>query len=238
MRQIRQTYYVLSIAILLLLLYANSSCTKKEEPKQEVPLSTQQLLESTKELKTAQNVPTENNKADSKETQHKSKETESKESQVSNSSPHKTEGASSHSSSDDIHQKAENVHKSESGETRHTAEIVVPDSVKGKWESVKLTITDKQTKKSQAVNVKLGSEYKVHGSKLTIKVGDFLPDFKMDALTITSMSNETKNPAVIVTVKEEDKEIFKGWLYSKYPEIHPFEHDRYGVILMEGIKTN
>jgi len=36
-------------------------------------------------------------------------------------------------------------------------------------------------------------------------------------------------------VFEEGRKIFSGWLFSKYPDIHPFAHDKYGVRLVEGI---
>jgi len=117
------------------------------------------------------------------------------------------------------------------GETR----IVVPDSVKGKWEAVKIAILDKTTNKKEVVTIKLGSEYTIPGSNIKIKVGDFLPDFRMDGLSITSASNELKNPAVHVTVHEGGKEIFKSWLYSKFPSIHPFQHERYSLTLVEAI---
>ncbi|MBF0320020.1 MAG: DUF2155 domain-containing protein [Nitrospirae bacterium] len=122
------------------------------------------------------------------------------------------------------------------GGEKHQIEIVVPDNVKGKWESVKLSIVDKKTNKTQAVNVKLGSEYKIPDSSITIKAGAFLPDFRMDSLTITSVSAELNNPAVNVTITESGKELFKGWLYSKYPDVHPFEHDRYAITLAEAIR--
>ncbi len=120
------------------------------------------------------------------------------------------------------------------GETK----IVVPETVKGKWDAVKLEIVDKTTSKKETVTVKLNSEYKIPNSNLKIKVGEFLPDFRMDGLTITSASNEPKNPAVRVIVYEGDKEIFKGWLYSKFPTIHPFQHDKYALTLVEGIKAS
>jgi hypothetical protein len=67
-------------------------------------------------------------------------------------------------------------------------------------------------------------------------VNEFLPDFIMDGLTITSKSEETNNPAVSVVVTEGGNEIFTGWLYSKFPAIHPFQHDQYGITLKEPIK--
>ncbi len=118
------------------------------------------------------------------------------------------------------------------GETK----VIVPEAVKGKWDAVKLIVEDKIAKKSSEITVKLNSEYNIPNSNLKIKVGEFLPDFKMDGLTITSSSNEPNNPAVRVIVYENGKEIFKGWLYSKFPTIHPFQHDKYGLTLKEGIK--
>lgn len=115
-------------------------------------------------------------------------------------------------------------------------EILVPEDVKNTWESVKLLITDKKTNKQETAEVKIGDKYKVRGSGIVIHVGQLLPDFRMDALTMTSMSNEPNNPAVNVTIVEGGKEIFTGWLYSRFPDVHPFEHPQYAVILVEGVR--
>ncbi len=120
--------------------------------------------------------------------------------------------------------------------TKTETKVVVPESVKGKWSAVKILLEDKTSKKTQELTVNLNSEYKIPNTNLRLVVGDFLPDFRMDAGTITSASNELNNPAVAVKVFEGDKEIFKGWLYMKFPTIHPFEHPKYGLTLKEGIK--
>ena len=78
--------------------------------------------------------------------------------------------------------------------------IAVPDSVKGKWSAVKLVVEDKAAKKKQEYTVNLNSELKIPNSNLKVAVGDFLPEFRMDAQTITSASNEPNNPAVRVKV--------------------------------------
>ncbi|MEW6108316.1 MAG: DUF2155 domain-containing protein [Nitrospirota bacterium] len=114
--------------------------------------------------------------------------------------------------------------------------IVVPDLVKGRWQSVIITVEDKTSKKKKEYAVNLNSELKLPDSGIKISVGDFLPDFKMEGLTITSVSNEPNNPAVRVKVFENDKEIFKGWLYSKFPTIHPFDHPKYSILLKNGVK--
>jgi len=119
--------------------------------------------------------------------------------------------------------------------------VVVPDSVKGKWSAVKLIVEDKTTKESKEYTVNLNNDFKVPNSNLKIHVGDFLPDFKMEGLTLTSASNEPKNPAVAVRVLEADKQIFPspgkkwGWLFSKMPSVHPLMHPKYNILLKEGV---
>jgi hypothetical protein len=115
-------------------------------------------------------------------------------------------------------------------------QVVVPDSVKNKWGAVKLTIENKKDNSADDVDVAVGGEYVIPGSNLVIKVGDFLPDFKMDGAIITSTSEEMNNPAVHVTILDGQEEVFKGWLYSKFPAIHPFMHEQFGVTLKDAVE--
>jgi hypothetical protein len=66
-------------------------------------------------------------------------------------------------------------------------------------------------------------------------VGDFLPALQVGGAEVTSSSNDPVNPAVFVTVLDGGKEIFKGWLFSKFPEMQPFEHPKYRITLVEGV---
>jgi len=119
---------------------------------------------------------------------------------------------------------------------RGQTSVALPDAVKGKWKSVILVVVDKGSKKQTEYTINVNSDFKVPGSNLKLAVGEFIPDFKMNGLTITSSSNEPNNPAVGVKVFEDDKEVFKGWLYSKFPAVHPFEHPKYALLLKSGVK--
>ena len=92
----------------------------------------------------------------------------------------------------------------------------------------------KKTKKVFTVN--LNSDFKVPDSDLTLKIGAFFPHFTMTADTITSASNNLENPALQIEIRQAGKEAFKGWLFGKFPAVHPFQNDKYGVILLEGVK--
>jgi hypothetical protein len=114
--------------------------------------------------------------------------------------------------------------------------IVVPDTVKGAWKAVKVEVEYKEKKSKKAFTIPLNSEFKVPDTDLTLKVGNFLPHFTMAADQITSGSNNPENPAAQLEVFQGGKEIFHGWLFSKYPAVHPLTHDKYGVALLEGVK--
>ncbi|RNC66046.1 MAG: DUF2155 domain-containing protein [Desulfuromonadales bacterium] len=116
--------------------------------------------------------------------------------------------------------------------------VVVPDSVKGKWKAVKIAVTDKSANKEAVYTVAIGSEYTIPNSSVVIKVDTFLPHFTMDGTTLTSQSNEPKNPAAQIRVLEEGKEVYKGWLFSLYPTTHAFNHPKYGFTLVDFIPAS
>jgi len=114
--------------------------------------------------------------------------------------------------------------------------IVMSDEVKGTWKSVKVEVEYKEKKSKKAYTVPVNSEFKVPDSDLTLKVGPFLPNFAMGTDQITSASNAPENPAVRIEVFQGGKEVFHGWLFAKYPAVHPFESPKYGLALLEGVK--
>ena len=124
------------------------------------------------------------------------------------------------------------------GETK----IVMPDAVKDKWKAVVLQVESKATKKTAEYTVNLNSDFKVPNSNLKITVGEFLPDFRMNGLEMTSSSNEPNNPAVAVKIHDGSKQVFPapdkkwGWLYAKFPTMHPFEHPDFSIVLKGGVK--
>ena len=129
----------------------------------------------------------------------------------------------------------------EAGGPKVTFQVVIPPEVKDKWAAVKLVVEDKKIKKTQEYTVNLGGELKLPDSSVSIKIGEFFPDFKMNGNIITSASNNTNNPSVKVTIYEDGKQVFPGpgeggWLYAKFPDIHPFQHQRFALFLKEGIK--
>ena len=111
-------------------------------------------------------------------------------------------------------------------------QVVVPPEVEGQWTQVTIIVEDKKENTKKDYTVDIGGELKIPDSNLVMKIGPFLPDFKMSGSVITSASNDPNNPSVGVAIYEDGKKVFPtsgewGWLYAKFPTIHSFQHDRY-----------
>ncbi|MCC7201297.1 MAG: DUF2155 domain-containing protein [Nitrospirae bacterium] len=115
--------------------------------------------------------------------------------------------------------------------------IVISDEIKGKWKVVVLTVMDKQTMSGKDYNVPIGGKFTISGSNIEVQTGTFLPDFQITDNVYSTASAELNNPAIQVEVTEGGKEIFKGWLFQKYPTVHPFKHERFFLSLKEPVSA-
>jgi len=114
---------------------------------------------------------------------------------------------------------------------------VVPDAVKGKWKAATFVVVDRERSKAQEVTVDLSGEWPFPDKKLRLKVLEFLPDLRINNKIYTSASNEPNNPAAHVVIYDGDQEIFDGWLFSEFPQVHQFQHPRFGITLKEGVPS-
>ena len=117
------------------------------------------------------------------------------------------------------------------------ARVVVPEEVQGKWTAVKIGVLDKDAGKESVYAIDIGSEAVLPELGLTLRVLNFLPAFIMDGTTMTSVSNETRNPAAQIIITEGNAEVFKGWLFSLYPGTHAFQHPRYSFTLVDFVPS-
>ncbi|MBI4385117.1 MAG: DUF2155 domain-containing protein, partial [Nitrospinae bacterium] len=72
-------------------------------------------------------------------------------------------------------------------------------------------------------------------SGIKVTVGPFLPNFVMTQTQYTSADNRLNNPAVQLVVEEKGKVVYKGWAFAKYPTMYAFEHEVFGLQLMDFI---
>lgn len=113
------------------------------------------------------------------------------------------------------------------------SKVVVPDSVKGKWKSVRIAVVDKASGKETLHAVPMGTDFAVPGTGLTLRLENPLPSFSMGDGVITSKSDQMENPAIQARISEGGKEQFKGWMFAKFPDTHAFVHPKVGLRMVE-----
>jgi hypothetical protein len=122
----------------------------------------------------------------------------------------------------------------ELGETVPT-KLVVPPEVTAAYSAIKLGWKDSETGKEGTVEVPIGGSAPLSGSDLEIRADVFLPSFSMSAEEITSTGTGQENPAARIAVLEKGNEIFAGWIFTRFPEVHPFQHPRFSLRLEGGV---
>ena len=112
----------------------------------------------------------------------------------------------------------------------------VPAEVTATWKAVIIEVTDKADSATTLLTVDIGSS--VTHKELEIAVSAFLTEFMMDQGTgnFTSKSNEPINPGAKTTIKEGGQIIFDRWLFSSFADVHPFAHEKYGIVLKDFVK--
>jgi len=118
-------------------------------------------------------------------------------------------------------------HKTSSEKT-----VVVPPDVAVAWKGVRIAVIDKSRATENIYTLPLSGVSRLPSSKLTISVEAFLPSFIIEGTVMTSSSNELNNPGVKVSISDDGKPVFKGWLFSKYPATHAVTLPKYGFTLV------
>ena len=117
-------------------------------------------------------------------------------------------------------------------------DIRLPEEILAGWTGVRVRVVDSTTGGSERFEIPLGQATSLGDTGLTLVADSFVPDFVMDESGITSRSVNTENPAVHVVISEQGSEPYQGWLFAAMPDIHPYPHDRYRVLLEEWIPAS
>lgn len=122
------------------------------------------------------------------------------------------------------------------GEQKVPTRLEVPPEVQAVYSGVRLSWKDSGNSQEGVIEVPLGGVGKVPGSDLEVRGDVFLPAFSMAQDAITSSGIEESNPAARIAVAEKGAEIFAGWIFTRFPDVHPFQHPRISLRLMGGVR--
>jgi len=113
--------------------------------------------------------------------------------------------------------------------------LEVPPEVEKAWGGVRIGWSDRSNGKTGVIEVPLGGATPLPDPTLVVRADVFLPAFTMGGGAITSAGTEPQNPAARIAVFEKGKEIFAGWIFAKFPDVHPFTHPRFQLRLEGGV---
>lgn len=150
-------------------------------------------------------------------------------------------GAASAMPGDDVHKglqgmPSDQAHAGTGVQARPEKNIRLDDAVRAEWVGIRVKVVT-ATGGESTHEIGIGETQPLGDTGLTLTAQAFVPDFVMDAAGITTRSPEPNNPGAKVVISEQGKPDFTGWLFAAMPDIHPFAHDRYEVILVEGIRA-
>lgn len=114
--------------------------------------------------------------------------------------------------------------------------LEVPPEVEAAYSGIRLAWKDTGSGQQGVIDVPLGGVVKVPGSDLEVRGDVFLPAFSMAQDAITSSGIEEANPAARIAVAEKGKDVFGGWVFTRFPDVHPFQHPRFSLRLVGGVR--
>lgn len=121
---------------------------------------------------------------------------------------------------------------------RNEKEEISQDDVKSVFKNLTLRITNKHNNESFETVVPIGNKVSIDNTPLAVEILGYYPDFVMDEEKgVITKSLEERNPAAKINIYKEGKVVFKGWLFSNFPDVHAFEDNDYDVKLISSVKA-
>lgn len=109
--------------------------------------------------------------------------------------------------------------------------VEIPPEVEKTWKVAVIDIVDKKSGKSlKEFKVKKGESFTFKG--MEIKVLYIVPHLVVGD-KYTSASNEPRNPAILVVVKENGKTVYAGPIYKMFPRMYNINSPDYMIVLKD-----
>ncbi len=113
--------------------------------------------------------------------------------------------------------------------------LEVPPEVARAYSGIRLRWTDAKDGKEGVIEVPLGGDAPLPDPSMVVRADVFLPAFSMAGGVVTSEGVEPQNPAARITVLEGDARSSAAGSSRVFPDVHPFSHPRYKLLLEGGV---
>ncbi len=103
--------------------------------------------------------------------------------------------------------------------------------IASKYSGIKITVINKEDNSESEINAPFGEKISIVNTGLSIEVSSYFTSFTMVNGGVQNVSMDENNPAAKVTISDNEEIVFDGWLFQQYPDMHPFEHPTWRIIL-------
>lgn len=104
------------------------------------------------------------------------------------------------------------------------------------YSGIKIEAVNKNDGSKIEVTAPFGQKTAIGNSGLEITTASYFTSFTMVDGGVKNVSMEENNPAAKVMIADNGSQVFDGWLFQEYPDMHPFEHPVWKVMLTGAVK--
>lgn len=105
-----------------------------------------------------------------------------------------------------------------------------------KYSGIKIMVSNKKDGSKMEVSIPFSRKTPIGNSGLEITASSYFTSFTMVDGGVRNMSMDENNPAAKVMVADNGSQIFDGWLFQEYPDMHPFEHPTWKIVLIGAVR--
>lgn len=111
-----------------------------------------------------------------------------------------------------------------------TLAVSVPDDIRKAWSAVNVAVTGPDGKERN-VRIAIGETFKLDKGT-DLRIVNYLPAYTSDFKTVTSSSNEPKNPAIQVETTFNGKPGEQGWVFQNLSEFNSYRSEKIKIKLV------
>ena len=105
-----------------------------------------------------------------------------------------------------------------------------------KYSGIKIEAVNKNDGSKIEITAPFGQKIPIGSTGLEITTSSYFTSFTMVDGGVKNVSMEESNPAAKVIITDNGSQLFDGWLFQEYPDMHPFEHPVWKVVLAGAVK--
>ncbi len=112
---------------------------------------------------------------------------------------------------------------------------LLPEIVE-KYSGIKILAINKNDGSKIEIVAPFGQKTAIDGTSLEIITASYFTNFTMVDGGVKNVSMEENNPSAKVIIIDNGRQVFDGWLFQEYPDMHPYENPVWRIVLAGAVR--